>query len=344
MLLDKKILSAAMVMMLVPHTVSAQSVESFYKGQQVTMIVNSRPGGGSDSYARLVAKNLGRFLPGKPGFITKNMPGGGGLAAVNYLFSVARQDGSEVGIFNADGIIQSLLGNTNARFDPTRFNWIGSVNNEVPVTVLWHTAPVKTMAEVFTTETIVGGTGADYKNEILPRFYNRYLGTKFKVIGGYEGSTGHILLAMQRGEVYGNAAWSYSSVLLQAGNFIKSGELRVILQAGQKRIPSLQGVPWVYDYVKDERTRQIMDLMLAAGNFTRAFGAPPGVPTDRTQALRVAFAAMFEDPSFLDDAEKMKLPVDFTSGKEIDEILAMVSRIPADILEAAKVAMEHPNK
>ena len=341
--MDKAILSVAMVLMLVPNTVSAQSVESFYKAKQVTMIVNSRPGGGSDSYARLVAKNLGRFLPGKPSFITKNMPGGGGSTAINYLFSVAPKDGSEVGIFNADAIVQSLLGN-NARFDPTKFSWIGSVNNEVPITVLWHTAPVETMAEVFTTETIVGGTGADFKNEILPRFYNRYLGTKFKVIGGYEASTSYVLLAMQRGEVYGNAAWSYSSVLLQAGNFLKSGELRIILQSGQKRVPDLKDVPWVYDYIKDERTRQIMDLMLAAGNFTRSFGAPPDVPSDRTQALRAAFAAMFADSGFLEDAEQMKLPVDYTSGEEIDEILAGLSRIPADIREAAGAAMQNPSK
>lgn len=344
MLMQRSAVSVAMALLLAPNLVLAQPVDAFYKGKQMTMISNSRPGGGSDAYARLVAKNLGRLIPGRPVFVTKNMPGGGGLAAINYLYTVAPKDGSEVGIFNADSIIQSLMGNNNARFDPTKFNWIGSVNNEVPVTVVWHTSPVKTMADVFTTETIVGGTGADFKNEILPRFYNRYLSTKFKIIGGYEGSTGHILLAMQRGEVYGNAAWSYSSVLLQAEDFLKSGELKIILQAGQKRIPSLPGVPWVYDYVKDERTRQIMDVMLAAGNFSRAFGAPPGVPSDRAQALRTAFAGMFEDAEFLEDAKKMKLPIDYTSGVEIDEILATVSRTPKEILEAAKASMENSPK
>jgi len=322
----------------------AQSVESFYKDKQMSMISNSRAGGGSDTYARLVAKNLGRLIPGRPNFITKNMPGGGGLAAVNYLYSVAPKDGSEVGIFNADSMIQSLIGNNNARFNPTKFNWIGSVNNEVPVTVVWHSAPVKTMADVFSMDTIVGGTGADFKNEILPRFYNRYLGTKFKIIGGYDGSTGHILLAMQRGEVYGNAAWSYSSVLLQAGDFVKSGEIQFVLQSGNKRIPSLPNVPWIYDYVQDERTRQILDLMLIAGNFTRSFGAPPNVPTDRIIALREAFSGLFSDAEFLDDAEKMRLPVDYTSAAEIDEILRKVSHTPPDILDAARIEMEYTSK
>lgn len=341
---EKKTAAWLMAMMILPEVVFGQPVESFYMGKQLTMVVNSRPGGGNDAYGRLVARHLGRLLPGTPSFITKNMPGGGGLVAANHLFNAAPQDGSELGIFNADGVIQTLLDKGNARYDPMKFNWIGSVNNEVPVTVVWHTAPVKTMTDVLTKETIVGGTGAEFRNEILPRFYNRYLGTKFKVVGGYDGSTGNVLLAMQRGEVHGNAAWSYSSVLLQAEPFLRSGELRIILQAGPKPIPSLKDVPWVYDYVKDERTRQITDLMLASEYFSRAFAAPPGVPSDRTYALRTAFAAMFQDAAFLAEAERMGLPLDYTSGEEIDGLLEKLSRTPADIREAATAAMVNRTK
>lgn len=336
MLFLKKI---AAVVALIFLTLPPAFAETFYEGKRLTMNISARPGGGYDAYARLVARHLGSFLPGKPTFVSKNMPGAGGLTAANYLYNNAPRDGTEIGIFSRYLLIAPLMKMENVRFNAKQFSWIGSANNEVGTVVVWHTAPVDSMAEVFERETLVGGTGATYQNEIFPRIYNKLLGTKFKVISGYDGSTKNVLLAMQRGEVHGNGDWSYSSVRKNS-DLLKSGKLKILMQAGLARHPELKDVPLVFDYVKDDDSRRILELLLAPRTFGRPFGAPPNVPEERVEALRSAFAKIVKDAAFLEEAKQMKLEIEFTPGTEIEKKLTQFANAPESLLEEARRLMK----
>jgi tripartite-type tricarboxylate transporter receptor subunit TctC len=301
----------------------AQSVEQFYAGRQINMLVGSTAGGGYDTQGRLVAKHLGRHIPGNPTIVVQNMPAAGSLAATNHMFNIAAKDGSAIALVQRGMLLVKNWNPGQVRFDIGRFNWLGSINREVAMTASWFTAPHRTAQDLFDKELIVGATnGID--PETTPRLLNALLGTKFKVITGYPGVT-EVVLAMERGEVQGIGDWSVSSIKVARPEWLRDKKINLLLQSALQRDPDYPQVPFVFDFVKTEPDRKVLELYLTQKTVARPMIAPPGVPADRVAALRAAFAALAHDKDFLADAQRAKLDVDMVDGPEVDKVIALIT-------------------
>jgi tripartite-type tricarboxylate transporter receptor subunit TctC len=310
---------------------SAQpSVEEFYKGKQLRLIVSSEPGGGYVNYARLVARHLGEHIPGKPSIIVQNMPGAGGLNAANNIYNVAAKDGTVIGHVQRNVPFVAIQGLPGPRFDPTKFNWLGSLNNEVNVCVAWHTAKVKSVKDALTNELFVGGSGPN-DTEVTPAVLNNILGTKFKIISGYPSSSA-VTLAMERGEVEGLCS-SYSSIENRNAHWLKEKKINFLLQNSTKKHPDLPNVPLALEFAKSDEDRQLIELNDARLIMGRPFMVGPDVPADRVKALRAAFTAMVKDPAFLADANKQGMEITPVDGDEVQDLLERVAKTPKAAIE-----------
>jgi tripartite-type tricarboxylate transporter receptor subunit TctC len=306
----------------------AQPAAEFYKGRQITMIVGSTTGGGYDTQARLVARHIGRHMPGNPTVIVQNMPAAGSLAATNHLFNIAPKDGSTIALVQRGMLLIKNWNPSQVRFDLGKFGFLGSINREVALAVSRADAPVKTAAELFKTELITGATsGID--PEITPRLLNAIIGTKFKLVMGYPGVT-EIVLAMERGEVQALADWSVSSIKVARPSWIPEKRVNLLMQIALERDPEFAHVPFALDFVKNDADRAVMQLYLTQKTVARPVLAPPGVPADRLAALRTAFAALAKDAQFLADAKKAKLDVDLVPGPEVDKVITMITSASQD--------------
>jgi len=306
---------------------AAQSAEDFYRGKQITMIIGSSTGGGYDTQGRLVARHLGRKMPGGASIIVQNMPGAGSITATNHLYSVAPKDGTVFGLVQREVLTAALISPQSVRFDITKFNWIGNISSETGVVVAWETAPVKTVDDLFKTEMIVGGTGPIIDTETTPRLMNALIGTKFKIVSGYPGTT-EILLAMQRGEVHGLGDWSWSNIKARNMDMVKDGKIRLIMQSALIKDPDLPNVPFILDFAKNDADRKLMEFLLAPKAVARPIAAPPDLPPDRVKLLREAFIALKTDPDFVADVEKSKLEVALSSGAEVERVIALIGSTP----------------
>ena len=306
---------------------TAQPATDFYKGKQITMIIGSSTGGGYDTQGRLVARHIGRLMPGTPSVIVQNMPGAGSITATNHLYNVAAKDGSVFGLIQREVLTAHLISPENVRFDITKFNWVGNISSETGVIVAWHTSPIKTTEDLFKTEMIVGGTGPVIDTETTPRLLNALTGTKFRIVSGYQGTT-EILLAMERGEVMGIGDWSWSNIKSRNMELVKEGKIRLLMQAALTKDPDLPNVPFMLDFAKSPEDRKLMEFLLAAKAVARPVAAPPELAADRLKSLRDAFIALKSDRDFLQDSEKSKLEVGLTSGAEVDKVIALIGGTP----------------
>lgn len=317
----------------------AEDVAQFYAGRQVSLIVGADAGGGYDAQGRLMARHLGRFLPGGPTFIVQNMPGAGSLQAANHLYNVAPRDGSVIALLQR-GVLSSRFTNpTGARFDLAKFNWLGNLSTETGVVLAWHTSPFQTIQDVMKQEMLVGGTGATIDTETTPRLLNALIGTKFKVITGYRG-TPDTTLAMERGELQGMGDWSWSNVKTRRPDYLRDNKVRVLLQVGAERIPDLPNVPMASDFVRNEDDRRVMELFLAQKAAARPIAAPPQVPAERVSALRDAFARMIADAEFARDAASQKLDIEPTNAEEIDKVIRLFATTPDSVGKRLKDSIE----
>jgi tripartite-type tricarboxylate transporter receptor subunit TctC len=318
----------------------AEGVTSF-EGKQIRMIVGSAPGGGYDLYARTVAAHLRQHLPGNPTIVVQNMPGAGSLVPANYLYNVAPKDGTVIGAIDPLISTDPLFYPDRAKFDPRQFGWIGSALRETHVGVVWQTSPIKTFDDVFKNELVVAGTGGS--TNLYPTFVDGLLGTRIKVISGYNG-TKQGMLAVERGEVGGEVGITWASLKATNGEWLHDGKLRVFAQFGLKRQPDLPDISLVYDYARNADEKAAMNLMFANQEFGRPFVAPPGVPAPVLATLREAFAATMTDPDFLADAKRLALDIDPTSGEEVQSIVenifntspATVQKVEAILNDTAK--------
>lgn len=322
----------------VSGSASAQEVAQFYKGKRLTILVGSSAGGGYDVYSRLISRHIGRHIPGNPGAIVQNMPGGGGLTATNYLYNISERDGTVIGGIQRALTIAPLVNPQGVKFDVNKLNWIGSINSETGVVVVWHTAPHKTIEDIMKTEILAGGSGAYNDTEIFPRVYNETLGTKFKIISGYE-STDPILLAMERGEVQALGDSSWSNWKGRFGKYLQDDKVRIVLQSGLEKHPDLKDVPLSVSLAKSDEARQILELLLTPKTLGRPYVAPPEIPEPRVKALRTAFLAMAKDTRFLAEAKKLKKEISPVSGDFIQSTLKRLYATPKDIVEKAKQAI-----
>lgn len=317
----------------------SDDVAQFYAGRQISLIVGANAGGGYDAQGRLMARHIGRFLPGSPVSVVQNMPGAGSLQAANHLYNVAPKDGSVIALLQR-GVLSSRFTNPGgARFDLAKFNWLGNLSSEAGVVLAWHASPFHSIQDVMKQEMVVGGTGATIDTETTPRILNALIGTKFKVITGYRG-TPDTTLAMERGELQGMGDWSWSNVKTRRPDYLRDNKVRVLLQVGVDRIPDLPNVPMASDLVRNEDDRKVMELFLAQKAAARPVAAPPDIPADRVNALRDAFARMIVDDAFNKDAASQKLDIEPTPASEIDKVIRLFATTPDSVGERLKNAIE----
>ena len=303
----------------------------------ITIVIASDTGGGYDSYGRLVARHLGDFLPGKPSVTPSNMPGGGGLVATNYLYNSAPKDGTYVGIPQNNNAFDPLFGNRQARFDPQKFNWIGSLNKVVNIVAFWHAAPVNSVDDLFQKQTILAGeVGTD--GTITAQLLNRFIGTKFRLVLGYPGSA-QILVALRQGEAEGTSNISLDALESSAPDMLRDKQLHLLMQVAPEKAPDLPNVPMATDYLKNDSDRAVFKLILAKLEFGRPFVAPPGLPPAMLAELRDAFIKMSKDKDFLADAATLRLPIDATAGDAMQKFVADTYQAPADVVKRARDAL-----
>jgi len=315
----------------------AQSVEEFYKGKPVNLIIGFSVGGGYDLYARHLARHMGKHIPGNPTIVPQNMAGAGSLRAANFLYTAAPKDGTAFGTFARTTGINPLL-ESGATFDGTKFAWLGSVTDDVSTCVTWHTTPVKTWNDFLTKPVTLGGQGPSSEPDMFARLYKNVFGANVKLVAGYPG-TNEITLAMERGEVDGLCGLSWSTIKTRHGAWLRDKKINLIVQSSFKKVPEIGEVPLVMDLTKDPEKLQILKLILAAQEMARPFAAPPGIPADRKAALAAAFDATMKDPEYLADAEKMKIDVNPVSGQALDTLLAELYATPKDVLKKAGEAI-----
>jgi tripartite-type tricarboxylate transporter receptor subunit TctC len=322
---------------------SAQSAADFYKGKTVTILVGSDVGGGYDLTARTLAHHFARHVPGHPNVIVQNKPGASSIVAANYVYEIAPKDGTVIAAVQRPIPFQTLFGDAGVRFDVRKMQWLGSTTNELGVVVAWHTAPQRTVDDLFKIEMVVGGTGPATDPELFPRAMNHVLGTRFRIVSGYPGQA-QIALAMEREEIQGSGNWSFSDIEKGHPDWITTKKIRMLLQLGLTKSPSpdLRDVPLVMDITRNPAERHVFEILMGMKALGRPYFVAPGVPKDRTDALRAAFMATMNDPDFLDEAKRLLGPIDPISGADMQGIIANVYALPPEVIATAREAVKIP--
>jgi tripartite-type tricarboxylate transporter receptor subunit TctC len=317
----------------------AEGVADFYRGKTVEVYVGYSTGGGYDIYARMLARHMGRFIPGNPTLVPKNMEGAGSLRLANWLANAAPKDGTAFGTIGRGTAFDPVLGQPGAQFRATDFNWIGSMNNEVSVCVSWETSGVATFDDLLSKELLVGAVSNNDDTGQFARVMNTVLGTKLKIVAGYPGGN-DVVLAMERGEVKGRCGWSWSSVLAAHMSWWKDKKVNILVQLALNKHPDLPDVPLVTDLAKTDAQRQMLRMIFARQVMGRPFVAPPGVPADRVAALRKAFMDTMADKDFLADSEKARLEIAPVTGEKVDALVKEIYATPAEVAKQAAAALK----
>jgi tripartite-type tricarboxylate transporter receptor subunit TctC len=316
------------------------AVAAFYRGKVVTIVVGSAVGGGFDTYARLVGRHLGRFIPGNPTVIVQNIPGAGSNKAASYVALQAPRDGTVIGAVQAIAITQPLISDQPVPHDPSKLIMLGSANRSVYFCVVRSDAPVKSFQEAFEKEAIIGTSSEGASLRDYPIMLINVLGVRLRVIGGYAGSR-EIMIAIERNEVQGMCGMDWSSFLTQQRDWIGSGFARLLAQEDLNGHPEMNkmGVPLTISFAKTEDDRQIMEMIYSQNLFGRPYLLPPGVPADRVAALRGAFTATLQDKALLAEAEKFGLDIGPMGGEELQALVARLYALPPKIIARAKQSL-----
>jgi tripartite-type tricarboxylate transporter receptor subunit TctC len=310
-----------------------QTADAFFKGKPITLIIGYSPGGTYDVYARLAATLLPRYIPGHPTIVPRNMPGAGSATAANFLYSQASRDGLTIGIISQASALKQALHDPAVDYDVRQFNWIGRFTPAVEVTVVWHTSPVKTLADATRRETVLAGTNVGGTPDAMPTLMNRLAGTKFKVIKGYAGTNGGTL-AMERGEVDG-AHSTVENLLFSKPDWLRDNKISVLVQYAQARHPALPDVPAMVEFGKTPEDKQLLALFGSTAEVGRGLLAPPGAPAERLAVLRSAFSAMVADPAFKDEMERRKVEFGPMSGAQLQTLMDDTLRLSPAVAERA---------
>ena len=312
--------------------VSAQSLAEFYRGKSISLEIPTSVGGGYDVHARLLARHMGRFIPGNPTIVPKNTEGASGLRLANSLYNNAPKDGTAFGIFLRSSAFEPQFGNKAAQYDATRFTWIGSPSSEVSICVAWHTTGITSINDLLTREMLIGSLGPSADTTVYPRVMNGVLGTRVKIIHGYPGGN-DIMLAVERGELGGRCAWSWSAAKATRRDWIEQKRVHILVQLGLSKHPDLPDVPLIVDLAKKSEDRDILKLVFARQEIAWPFVAPPDLPKDRADALRTAFNATMKDKAYLAEAERAKLEIMPIAGEDIQKLIAELYAAPAAIVQ-----------
>jgi len=332
---------ALAVLLALPIAARADAVADFYKGKTVNVYVGYAAGGGYDQYGRLLAGFIGKHIPGNPAVVVKNMPGAGSATLANFLYNAAPKDGTAFGIFYAGLAFGPLFGGERAeglKFDAIKFTWLGSLEQFTPIGISWHTSAVKTIEDAKTKELVVGSSGVQSSTAVYARLLNRMIGTRFRLVHGYQGSN-DITLAMERGEVAGFIGWCWDCMKADRPQWIAEHKVNVFLQLGLAPNPEMKDVPFVLDLLSSPEQRQVFQLILSELAMARPFAAPPGIPAVRAKALRAAFEATAADPELRSAAARAHRAIMPFTGAEIDALLQEAYALPNGVIAQAAQAM-----
>jgi tripartite-type tricarboxylate transporter receptor subunit TctC len=316
-------------------SVSAQSIDFFYKDRRLTLITSASVGGGYDQYARLIAKHIVRHIPGNPSIIVQNMTGAEGILAANHLYNIAAQDGSVVGGLQRNNGMARFYDPDNAaiRFDARKFHWLGSPQQEVGLFLVNTAKGVATLQDLKGRAITASSTARNSPTSIYPRMLNELYGTKIRVVEGYDGSQS-ALLALERGEVDAHVSGGSSAAFRgRIAPWLESGKTKVVMQMGMTRDPQFRDVPTAIELMESEADKQVFEIAFVEQVMGRPFLMPPGTPADRVRLMRAAFAATMKDPTFLQEAKASNMEIDPVSGEEINRLLDRVYSAPPDVAQ-----------
>ena len=293
-----------------------------YKNRTITIYSAGTAGGGYDFYSRLLARHLGKHLPGNPAVVVKNMPGAGGVVLANYLHVRAARDGTELAALEHGTAFTPLLTRARVEFDPAKFGWLGSMEQFTPIAAVWHTVPVYSADDLMTTPINVGTAGAGSTTSGYPHSLNAILGTKMRVIQGYPGSA-EVNLAIERGELDGVASWCWTCLKGQKPHWVAEKKLRVVMQLAPVGDPELtaMNIPTVFERTKTDEQRQMLNIVFGSVALSRPYVAPPNLPPERLAMLRKGFEAAVKDPALVADATSKGFVVQFVSASFVEDII-----------------------
>lgn len=326
---------AAVSLSLAAH---AQPAAEFYRDKQLKMIIGNPPGGDYDLGGRLLAKYMAEHIPGKPSIIVQNMPGGSTVIAANWLYNIAPKDGTAFGSFSRHLPAQAAIGRSKTlQADPRQFNWLGGTSLPSRVCGVSVKSKVTSAKELFEREVIMAGSGAGTTPSILPSVINKVIGTKFKIVEGYAGSS-ESLIALERGEVEG-LCHTYGLFRSSHASWIKEGKFRVLIYAEESQFPDDPSVPSVFSYAKTERDKQLLRFIFGSVEFGRPYVAPPGTPADRVEVLRKALAAAVKDPALVAEAKKTQVDMLYRPAELQEKLVRDLFAMPKDLMKAAEALM-----
>jgi len=330
-------LSAALSMVtalcMAAKPLAAETVEQFYRGKQIRLIVSTDTGGAYDIYARLLAQVMKDHIPGNPSIIVQNMPGASGLKAANYIYNAAPRDGTVIAGTHSSVPTGPLTSHAAALYDINKLSWIGSITGDPYIGYVWHTASIKKLEDAKTSQVIMGGVSAGTAGVDLAILAKDMFGLKLRIVTGYKSST-DVKLAMERGEVEGTFANAWSSIKTADPELLTEKKILIIVQHGFKKQPELPDVPLIFDLAKTEADRQALTFMLARQQAAKPYFGPPEIPPDRLDALRRAFDATIRDPRFVAMASRVGLTLDQPmTGDELASLAIRISQTPTSVIE-----------
>jgi tripartite-type tricarboxylate transporter receptor subunit TctC len=310
----------------------------FYSEKSIALLIGFGPGGGYDSYSRVLARHLGKHIPGQPTVVPQNMPGAGGLAAANFLYNVAPADGLTLATFGPFNAIEPLFGNASARFDPTRFTWIGKMDVDAGACGAWRGAGIEKFSDLQRKEVVFGSSGRASTTTQQVLALKNMLKAKVKIVQGYKGSA-DITLAMRRGEVGAMCGIAASNVLVQLADDVRNGDIKMFIQFGRTNAPEFGNAENIYDLLSTEEEKQIADIIFRPNELGKPIASSPGIPAERARALRGAFISTMMDPGFLDETKKLNLPIKPASGEKVAQIFAALYATPRPLIARALANM-----
>jgi len=327
-----------------PRAVSADSVSDFYQGRNVQLIIATGPGASYDFFGRLVARHMAQYVPGNPVITPQNMPGASGFRAANHLYTVAAKDGTTLATFNNAIAFYQAMGQPGIQYRAENFSWIGSIPQDTPLVAVWHTTGVRTIDDAKSTEVVMGATGAGGNFAGHPALLNSVLGTKFKIVTGYDGG-GALNLAIERGEVSGKANTTWAAFKTITPEWVRDGKIIPLVQFGPTKDPNLPNVPLLTELAVNDEQRKMFELVCSTVELGQPFAAPPGIPSERLTALRRAFEQTILNPDFRAEAAKLAAEVEMRpiSGAEVAKIVNRTVQTPQGLVDKVRVAMEVKN-
>jgi tripartite-type tricarboxylate transporter receptor subunit TctC len=314
----------------------AQPGEAFFARKTINIFIGYTAGGSYDLYGRLVARHIGKHIPGQPTVIAQNMPGAGSLKAANYLYEVAPRDGTALGVVVESAALEQALANPAALYDAAQFTYVGRVATSNNIFMQWHTSRVQSIEDARRYESAMAGTGPGSIAETVPKLLNALAGTKFKLVSGYPASA-QAMLAMERGEVEGSSS-SWAAVSIGKKDWLRDNKIKVILQTAPERAAEVPDAPALPELGTTAEDRQVYELYASGSAIGRSVIGPPGMLADRVRTLRTAFNAMARDPDFIADIQKLGVELDPLPGERLQELIARTLNVPASVRDRAKLA------